>query len=200
MLIDKFLGNLSIPVIVAFVISGVSLLIYAVVKISGIVIKRKLRPLSEIFNAEIKSSFFGGTYLKILNYGPEIRLKLTLGGKDSPSVLSLEVLAPLGFNLNIVRKQVINQIFFRRGAEVKLGDAALDEEFLIRSDKPEEASSYLLNSRRLDAIKYFFGNNFSEIKANAKGLYVNKINYSESDLVTEKVGEYLNNLNNFARM
>jgi hypothetical protein len=200
MLIEKFLESLSIPVIVVLVISGVTLLIYLIVKISGIIIQKKLRPLAEMLNAEIKSSFFGGTYLRVLNYGPEIRLKLHLGGKDSPSVLSLELLNPVGFNFRIVRKQVLNQIFPRWGGEVTLGDAALDEEFLIRADKPDEAGSYLLYSKRIDAIKYFFENGFTEIKANTKGVYASKINYSESDLTVEKAGAYLDNLNNFTRM
>lgn len=200
MLIEKFLEKLSIPVIVALVISGVSLLVYVIVKISGIIIQKKLKPLSEILNAEIKTSFFGGTYLRILNYGPEIRLKLTLGGKDSPSSLFLELLNPLGFSFRIIRKQAINQIIFRWGEELEIGDATLDDEYLIRSDKPYEAGSYLIDSRRKEAIKYFFENGFTEIKANAKGVYVNKINYSESDLTTEQVGNYLNNLNSFTRM
>jgi hypothetical protein len=200
MLIEKFMENLGISGIVVLVIFGVSLLVYIIVKITAFLIQRKLRPLSEMLNAEMKSSFFGGTYLRILNYGSEIRLKLTLGGKDSPAVLSLELLNPVGFNFRIMRKQILSQMFSRWGREVTLGDAALDEEFLIRSDKPEEASSYLLNSRRLDAIKYFFENGFTEIKANTKGVYTNKINYSESDLTMEKIGAYLDNLNSFTRM
>jgi hypothetical protein len=200
MSIEKFLGNLGIPEIVVLAIFGFSILVYLIAKISAKIIERKLKPIAEMLNGEVKSSFMAGTYISILNYGPEIRLKLTLGGKDSPAVLSLELLAPLGFNLNIVRKQVINQIFFRRGSEVELGDETLDEECLVGSDKPEEASSYLQNSRRLNAIKYFFENGFNEIKANTKGVYANKVNYNEADLTTDKIENYLSNLISFTRM
>ncbi len=200
MSIDKLLKNLGIPGAVVIAILGFSLLVYIIAKISAKIIERKLKPIAEMLNGEIKSSFIAGTYISILNYGPEIRFKLTLGGKDSPAVLALELLSPVGFNFRIIRKQVINQMFSRWGGEVKLGDETLDEEYLIRSDKPEEASFYLSYSKRIDAIKYFFGNNFTEIKANAKGVYASKINYNELDLAPEKVGAYFDNLNSFTRM
>jgi hypothetical protein len=200
MLIEKLLENLDISTIVVLVIFGVSLIAYLVVKISGMMVQKKLRPLAEMLNAELKSSFMGGTYIRILNYGPEVRLRLTLGGKDNPSFLFLELLNPIGFNFRIAKKQALNQIFFRWGEEVQLGDASLDEEYIIRSDKPYEASSYLMDSKRIDAIKFFFENNFNEIKVNAKGVYINKSNYTDDDLSPEKVGTYLNNLNSFSRM
>jgi hypothetical protein len=200
MLIEKFLENLDIPTIVVLVIFGVSLITYLVVKISGMIIKKKLRPLAEMLNAEIKSSFMAGTYIRILNYGPEIHLRLTLGGKDNPSFLFLELLNPIGFNFRIMRKQALNQILFQWGKEVQLGDVSLDEEYIIRSDKPYEASSYLMDSRRIEAIKFFFENNFNEIKANARGIYINKSNYTDDDLSPERVGTYLDNLIGFSRM
>ncbi len=200
MLIERFLENLDIPTIVVFAIFGVSLLTYIIVKVSGKIVQRKLGPLAEMLNAEIKSTFMSGTYIRILNYGPEIRLRLTLGGKDNPSFLILELLNPVGFNFRIMRKQALNQILFRWGEEVQFGDASLDESYIIRSDKTYEASSYLMDSRRLDAIKYFFENDFTSIEANAKGVYVKKANYRDEDLVPGKVGAYLYNLNSFSRM
>jgi hypothetical protein len=200
MFIDNFFANLSIPIIVVLVIFSISFLTYFIVKIYRIVLYRKFKPLSKILNAEIKSTFFGGTFLQILNYGPEIRLKLTLGGKDSPPVLYLQLFTSVGFNFRIMKKQLLINIFFRSGKEASFGDTRLDQEFSIRSDKPEEASSYLLYSKRIDAIKYFLENNFTEIKADAKGVYVSKINYSEQDLTPEKIGAYLDNLNSFTRV
>ncbi len=200
MLIEKLLEDLDIPTIIVVAIVGVSLLTYIIVKISGMVVKKKLAPLAEMLNAEIKSTFMAGTYIRILNYGPEIRLRLTLGGKDNPSFLFLELLNPVGFNFRIMKKQALNQILFQWGEEVQFGDASLDEEYIIRSDKPYEANSYLMDSRRLDAVKYFFENNFTSIEANAKGVYVKKANYKDEDLVPGKVGSYLDNLNSFSRM
>jgi hypothetical protein len=200
MLIEKLLENLDIPTIIVVAIVGISLLTYVIVKISGMVVKKKLKPLAEMLNAEIKSTFMAGTYIRILNYGPEIRLKLTLGGKDNPAFLILELLSPVGFNFRIMRRQALNQIFFRWGEELQFGDASLDENYIMRSDKSDEANSYLMYSRRLDAIKYFFENNFASIEANAKGVYVKKANYTEEDLVPGKVGTYLDNLNSFSRM
>lgn len=198
--IENLLENLDVPTIIAFAIVGVSLLTYVVVKISGMVVKKKLAPLAEMLNAEIKSSFLAGTYINIVNYGPEIHLKLTLGGKDNPSFLILELLNPVGFGFRIMKRQALDQIFFRWGKDVQFGDASLDENYIIRSDKPDEASSYLVYSRRLDAIKYFFENNFASIEANAKGVYVKKANYTNEDLVPGKVGAYLDNLISFSGM
>ena len=177
--IEKLLDNFDIPTIVVFSIIGISLLVYIISKISAMVIKKKLNPLAEMLNGEIKSSFLGGTYISILNYGPEIRLKLTLGGKDNPSFLILELLNPIGFNLKIMKKQPLNQIFFRWGKEVPLENASLEENYIIRSDKPDEANSYLMDSNRVDAIKYFADNDFNSIEVNTKGVYVKKANYKE---------------------
>ena len=198
--IEELLDNLDVPTIIVAAVFGVSLLTYIVVKISSMVVTKKLRPLAEMLNAEIKSSFLGGTYINIMNYGPEIHLKLTLGGKDNPPFMFLELLNPVGFKFRIVKKQVLNEFLFRFGKEVQLGDASLDEKYIIRSDKPDEASSYLMDSRRLEAIKYFFDNEFTSIEASAKAIYAKKANYKEEDLTPGKVGTYLENLNSFSRM
>jgi hypothetical protein len=200
MLIEKLLDNFDITTIIVMIIVGVSLVVYIISKISSIIVEKKLKPIAEMLNAEIKSSFPGGTYINILNYGPEIHLKLNLGGKDSPSFLILELLNPIGFQFKMVKKQTLNQMFFIWGEEVELNDPFFKEEYLIRSDKPYEASSYLTDSRRVEAMKYFFENGFNRIEANNKGVYVNKINYTDEDLTLEKVQAYLDNLNSFTRM
>lgn len=200
MFIEKFLDDLGVPGIVMLGIVGVSLLLYIISKISSMVVKKKLNPLAEMLNAEVKSSFLGGTYLNILNYGPEIHLKLTLGGKDNPSVLFLELLNPVGFRFKIVKKQALNQMFSLWGEEVELEESPYKEDLLVRSDKPSEASSYLMNSRRVEAVKYFFGNGFNRIEANARGVYISKMNYTNEDLAPGQVGTYLDNLNSFTRM
>jgi len=200
MLIKRLLDDLSLPGIITLGIVGFSLLVYIISKISAMLVQKKLKPIAEMLNAEIKSSFIAGTYISILNYGSEIRFKLTPAGKDSPSFLSLELLNPVGFRFKITKKQALNQVFFRWGEEVKLNDVSFDEEYLIRSDKSDEASSYLMETKRMDAIKYFFENNFNKIEANTKGIYISKMNYSDEDLTAGKAETYLENLNSFARM
>jgi len=197
MAIEKLL---DIPTIIAFSIVGVSLLTYIVVKITAMLIKKKLVPLAEMLNAEVKSSFLAGTYISILNYGPEIHLKLTLGGKDNPPFLVLELLNPVGFNFRIMKRQTLNQILFRWGKEVQFGDVSLDENYIVRSDRPEEANSYLMDSSRLGAVKYFADNKFDTIEANTKGVYAKKANYTEEDLNPGKMQAYLDKLNSFSRM
>ena len=200
MFIEKFIDNLGVPGFVTVLIIGFSLLVYIIVKISSKMVEKKLKPLAEMLNSEVKSSFMLGSYINILNYGPEIHFRLTLGGKNSPPYLYLELLNPVGFKFRITRKQVLNEIFFRWGKEVKFNDVSLDEELLIRADKPEETSSYLMDSKRRDAIKYFFENGFTDVTANEKGVYINKANYTENDLLPERVQKYLDNLNTFSRM
>jgi hypothetical protein len=198
--IEKFIDNLGVPGFVTVLIIGFSLLVYIIVKISLKMVEKKLKPLAEMLNSEVKSSFMLGSYINILNYGPEMHLRLTLGGKNSPPYLYLELLNPVGFKFKITRQQVLNEIFFRWGKEVKFNDVSLDEELLIRADKPEETSSYLMDSKRRDAIKYFFENGFTDITANEKGVYISKANCTEDDLIPEKVQPYLDNLNTFSRM
>ena len=162
--------------------------------------EKKLKPLAEMLNAEVKSSFLFGSYINILNYGPEMHLRLTLGGNNSPPYLHLELLNPVGFNFKIARRQRFNEILFRWGKEVNLSDASIDENLLIRSDKPMEAASYLMDSKRKDAIKHFFENGFTEIKAISKGVYISKANYTKEDLDPEKMRTYLDNLNHLSRI
>jgi hypothetical protein len=200
MLVEKLLDNLDIPTVVIIAVFGVSLIAYLVVKISGMVVSKKLKPLAEMLNAEIKASFLGGTYISILNYGPEIRLKLMIGGGDNPSALILELLSPVGFRFKILKKEGLSQVFSLWGKDVEINDASFEEDCLIRSDKPEEASSYLMDARRIDAIKYFLENGFSRIEANDKGVYASKINYTDEDLNPGRVGTYLDNLISFSRM
>lgn len=200
MFIDKLMNDLGVPGFVILLMIGFSLLVYIIVKVSSKMVEKKLKPLAEMLNSEVKSSFMLGSYINILNYGPEIHFRLTLGGKNSPPYLYLELLNPVGFKFKITRKQVLNEIFFRWGKEVKLNDVSFDEELIIRADKPLEAGSYLMDSKRKDAIKYFFENSFTEINANLKGVYINKANYTNDDLLPEKVQTYLDNLNTFSRM
>ena len=200
MFIEKFLDDLGVPGVVMLAILGFSLLVYIISKISSMVAVRKLKPLAEMLNAEIKSSFLGGTYISILNYGPEIRFKLVLGGGDNPSALIFELLSPVGFRFKILKKEGLSQVFSLWGKDVEINDASFEEDCLIRSDKPEEASSYLMDARRMDAIKYFLENGFSRIEANEKGVYASKINYTDEDLTPGQVGTYLDKLNSFSRM
>ncbi len=199
MLIEKFLEDLGIPGIIVFAILGFSLLVYAISKISSVITTRKLKPLAEMLNGEIKSSFAAGTYISILNYGPEIRLKLTLGGGNNPSYLTFELLSPVGFRFKILKKEGLNQVFTLWGKEVEINDNSFEEDCLIRSDKPEEAASYLMDARRIEAVRYFLENGFNRIDANDKGIYVIKMNYTDEDLTPGKVGTYLDNLNSFTR-
>ena len=200
MFIEKLMNELGVVGFLIIAVTGFSLLVYIIVKFSTKMVERKLRPIAEMLNSEVKSSFVLGSYINILNYGPEIHFRLTLGGKNSPAYLYLELFNPVGFRFRITRKQVLNEIFFRWGKEVKTGDVSLDEEFLIRADKPVETVSYLADSRRKDAIKYFFENDFTEMTANEKGIYIGKANYTDEDLSPGKVQTYINNLNVFSRM
>jgi hypothetical protein len=99
-----------------------------------------------------------------------------------------------------LKKEGLSQVFSLWGKDVEINDPSFEEDCLIRSDKPEEARSYLMDARRKDAIKYFLENGFSRIEANEKGVYASKINYTDEDLTPGQVGAYLDRLNSFSRM
>ena len=200
MLIEKLINEFGMSGSIVLAIIGFFLLVYIIIKISNKMTEKKLKPLAEMLNAEVESSFLFGSYINILNYGPEMHLKLTFGGNNSPPYLHLELLNPVGFNFKITRRQTLNEIFFRWGKEVNLSDASIDENLLIRSDKPMEAVSYLMDSKRKDAIKYFFENGFTEIKANTKGVYASKPNYRDTDLDPGRMQTYLDNINSLSRI
>jgi hypothetical protein len=200
MLIEKLINEFGMSGSIVLAIIGFFLLVYIIIKISNKMTEKKLKPLAEMLNAEVESSFLFGSYINILNYGPEMHLRLTFGGNNSPPYLHLELLNPVGFNFKITRRQTLNEILFRWGKEVNLSDASIDENLLIRSDKPMEAVSYLMDSKRKDAIKYFFENGFNEIKANTKGVYASKPNYRDTDLDPGIMRTYLDNINSLSRI
>ncbi len=202
--INYIVGNFGIAVVVViafFIVMFLFFLVFfSVGRITRIIIKKKLKPLAEILHAEIKSSFIAGTYIRILNYGPEIRFRILLKGREYYSDLLIEILAPIGFKLKIIKKQFLDQSILGRGDEVKLNDGSIDKEYLIYYDKPDEASSYLTNSEHIEAIEYFLKNDFYEIEANKKGVHVSKTNYNLEEVSQEEVLTYLNNLSRLARM
>ncbi len=200
MLIEKLINEFGMSGSIVLAIIGFFLLVYIIIKISNKMTEKKLKPLAEMLNAEVESSFLFGSYINILNYGPEMHLRLTFGGNNSPPYLHLELFNPVGFNFKITRRQTLNEILFRWGKEVNLSDASIDENLLIRSDKPMEAVSYLMDSKRKDAIKYFFENGFTEIKANTKGVYASKPNYRDTDLDPGRMQTYLDNINSLSRI
>ena len=196
-MIEK-LNEMRFPIVVALMMLFYSLILYWGYRSTSAFLQKKLKPLAKKLDSEVKSSFLGGTYINILNFGPEMHLKL-IPQRGYRKDLVLELLNPLGFQFIIIEKEGF--MFSLWGKEVKISNLFLNTGYLIRADKPSEAESYLMHPKRIDAIKFFFENDFKKIKANAKRVYLIKERCAdedlEKDLTLEKARVYLDHLNSF---
>ncbi len=84
-LVNYIVENFGIAAIVVICIFAVMFIFFSVFFFIGrtarVIIRGKLKPLAEMLHAEIKSNFMGGSYISILNYGPEIRFRILLKRK-----------------------------------------------------------------------------------------------------------------------
>lgn len=200
-MIEK-LNEMSTPMAVTLMMLIVSSIMYFLYRSISSELQERLKPLAKELNCEIKA-FFSiidtcNVYINVLDYGNEMHLRL-IPQRASRRDLVLELLKPLGFQFTIIEKQGFMFSLWRK--EVKINNLILNTEYLIRADKPSEAESYLMHPKRIDAIKFFFENDFKEIKANAKRVYLIKkrcaIKDLDKDLTLEKVRTYLDYLNSF---
>jgi len=138
-IVENF-GIVVIVVICLFVVIFIfSSFFFFIGRTARVILRRKLKPLAEMLHAEIKSNFMGGTYINILNYKPEIRFRILLKRKKHYSDLLIEMLAPIGLDLTIIRKLDLDQLISIVNEEIKMNDDFYKEEYLVYSDKPSGA-------------------------------------------------------------
>ncbi len=110
------------------------------------------------------------------------------------------MLAPIGFDLKIIKDPNFDKPISLLEEEIKMNNGFYEEEYSIYYDKPSEADSYLANSEHVKAINYFLGNDFDEIEANKKGIHIRKTNYNLENVSQGEIFECLENLSKLAEM
>ena len=184
------LAILSVPLLFLFV--------FGMLKLMERTLRKELTPLHTALGGEIVQSFFTGTYLKLLRDGLEVRINLTLGGRNAPPYMHLQWLSPLGFNLHVSKENFVTRGLNRLGAlkEVRLGLPAVDDRFFIRAADETAAMSYLMDRGRYETVDWFFQQGFNMFTGNNKTILLAKPRYTAVDLESNQVQEYLARMKN----
>lgn len=174
---------ITFPALIASVV-GLALLVLWVIKTQ---MRKKLEPVRASLGGEIISNWSGETYLRVPDYEAEARLKLAPGGENSPPSMSLMWMSPLGFDLHIREKSFLTKSIFFAGREVKLGDPIFDGKYVVRSRDQRQAIEFLQSPQRREAVDYFMGNGFKEIRSTKGSVFAKKMGYDKEDLQPGRV-------------
>jgi len=197
---DKLLSEIPLW---AFVISFLIILlavIALVVKWAGKVARRRLEPLATALGGgEIKGGFFSGTYIRLFNYDPEVRIEFERGGENEPRKLILRQVSLLDFNLDISKESRLTSTLRRIGLHLdfKVGDPLFDEKYLLISSQPVASKNFLLSGSRRESVDYFFHNGFTRLSTDEISVSAEKENYTKQDLDPNKIRNHLDQLKKF---
>lgn len=184
------LAILSVPLLFLFV--------FGMLKLMERKLRKELTPLHTDLGGEIVQNFFTGTYLKLLRDGLEVRINLTLGGRNAPPRLHLQWLSPLGFNLYVCKENIFTKGLSKLGAlkEIRLGLPTIDDRFFIRAADDALATSYLMDRGRYETLNWFFEQGFNMLTGNKKTVLISKPYYTDEDLTPAQAKEYLERMKN----
>jgi len=184
------LAILSVPLLFLFV--------FGMLKLMERTLRKELTPLHTALGGELIESFFTGTYLKLLRDGLEMRINLTLGGRNSPPRMHLQWLAPLGFNLYVGKENFITKGLNKLGAlkEIRLGLPMIDDRFFIRAGDEAAAMNYLMDRGRHETLDRFFQQGFNSLSGNKKTIELAKPYYTAADLEPAQMQDYLERMMN----
>ena len=183
------LAILSVPLLFLFV--------FGILKLMERTLRKELTPLHADMGGEIVQNFFTGTYLKLLRDGLEVRINLTLGGRNAPPRLHLQWLSPLGFNLYVCKENFVTKGLSKLGAlkEIRLG-LPVDDRFFIRAGDETAAMNYLMDRGRYETVDWFFQQGFNTLTGNKQTILISKPHYKDQDLQPAQIKDYLERMKN----
>lgn len=194
-------SNLAIviPIAVFFII--IFAIVFAAVFLINSKKRRILKELAANLSAYIpKISWYAslkGNYLG-LNYS----IALIPASRNSPAYLVIRLFKNSFFKLRIYKESFLSNLGKKIGLvrEAKIRDEIFDSEFLIFSNKPEIAASYLNNANKKNAIRELFNAGFNALLIDGRKVSISKPNYIlEQDLAAQNIRELLQKLNLLAQ-
>jgi len=155
--------------------------------------KKRVEPLAFELGGLPVINFFKGSFIKFINYNPEIKLEINPGSETSPPHIVFQRPLSLGFDLTITRKNLAARALTGLNLlkDVKVGDPALDDYYKICSTNRAQAMGFLQDPARKEKIKYFFEHGFTEIIAAKDSLFIKKTGFTQTDLDPKLVKERL---------
>jgi hypothetical protein len=134
--------------------------------------------------------------------GLNFSIELLSGGKNSPPCLKICLAKNFLFRLTIYKESFLSNIGKKLGVihEVKINDEMFDRDFLVFSNKPAQAASYLNNSSVKNAIRELFSSGFNALFIKEKQILIQKPNYNlEIDINPQNITQTLQRLFMLAR-
>ncbi len=195
-MIEKILGDREPWLLIAAGIIIPVLVMYVVFRM----MRKKLKPLAEALGGETIVSFLEGPYVRLLDYGGEVRIGIRSGSQNSPPYLILKQMTPLGFDLTISKENIATRKLGKWGIlkDLKIGDPLFDDRYFVRSGDAIRAQNFLQDQARREVVDYFFNNEFTELRADKKGVTIRKAGYGDEDLDPEIIRSHLDQIRKLA--
>jgi hypothetical protein len=155
--------------------------------------RKRVEPLAFALGGLPVIHFFKGSFIKFINYNPEIKLEITPGNENNPPHMVFQRPLSLGFDLTITRKTFTTRALTGLNLlkDIKVGDPLFDNYFRISSTNKAQAMGFLQDPTRKEKIKYFFENGFTELIAAKDSLFIKKTGFTQTDLDPKLVKERL---------
>jgi len=171
---ESFLNGLISLIFPVFVFS----LFFCIYFFEG---RKRIRVLSELakylpgyVSKNIFQPAFNGDYR-----GIKFCIALIPAGRNTPAYLNISFRKKSSFRLGISRENILSRFGKKFGLQdIKTGDPAFDDEFLISSNKADWAAQYLRDPEIKNAAREIFAQGFESISANGNILLARKPNYN----------------------
>ncbi|TBR17867.1 hypothetical protein EPO66_01945 [bacterium] len=127
--------------------------------------------------------------------GLKVIVELIPRGKNSPSYLNIYLFKEHLFKLRIYKENTLTDLGKKIGLlkEIKVGDESFDNEFMLTTDNPDMAKSYLYNQNLKNNIRELFARGFTSVSINYRRILISKPNYNlETDLDPKNVMDVIN--------
>jgi len=155
-----------------------------------------LRKLSDFMQGGVYRSLFMPSF-KGEYQGLKFSIALLPAGRNTPPYLDITFANSSSFTLSISRESIFGFLGKNLGVirEVEINDKIFDDDFLIRSNKRDEASAYLSSANVKNAIIELFSMGFTRFKITGKNILIHKPNYIlERDLNPQNIISILQKL------
>lgn len=153
--------------------------------------RKKLAALARTLGGEVAGSRFGMGHCRLSVEGIEGRVELVPAGKNTPPRLRLSLMSPLVFSLDVRKTYFGSRALEKLGLvhDVKLGDPAFDEKYVVNSNDEMRAQNFLADDNKRAAVERLLDAGYECVNSDKKRLLVSKPNYAPADLTPERIGE-----------
>ena len=182
--------QLDAPTLGVFIAAPlVILFVYIMLRARSGHLAKKLEPISAAFGGKLVKDF-PRSYVRINRSGIEYSIAIW-GDRETPqrhNILEIKVKVPFAFKSEVHEKTKIHETIENIGffKDIKTGESAFDNKFLVRSNDPLKTKQFLEDDRRREAIKNLCGKKYT-LTTGKKFLTLRKGSYKDEDIEPENI-------------